>query len=302
MTKFIFLFFLLFAVCFDHSLADTAIPLKLVRCLPVDGPENSQPSGLAIWNNTLVTISDKHDSTIFRIDITGDTATLRPLISFTIPDTMLTKKKLDFEGITCDGSGTFYLASEKYYRVLRVGAQGKDISWASPCLEAVGKKAGLFQVRNANLEGIALVESGKFVLCAERQPRGLILVDMNQVPPKIDASTCDQTRFIFPEKTSPDFSDVCFFKKTLYALQRNAYLISPMILIDGEWEEGTGWTYQAIVTNDKWRYADMRYGHAEGLCMNHRFIYVILDNNGDCRTSDPKDNRPLLLILENPLN
>ncbi|MBD3288517.1 hypothetical protein GF337_06895, partial [candidate division KSB1 bacterium] len=41
--------------------------LKLVQAYPVEGPPNIQPSGLTIWQDTLVTVSDKHDDTIFKI-------------------------------------------------------------------------------------------------------------------------------------------------------------------------------------------------------------------------------------------
>ena len=43
--------------------------LKLLKVLPVEGPADNQPSGLTIWNDTLYTVSDKHDSTIFIVNI-----------------------------------------------------------------------------------------------------------------------------------------------------------------------------------------------------------------------------------------
>ena len=148
-------------------------PLKAVQVLSIEGPENNQPSGLTIFNNTLFIVSDKHDDTIFRVQLTSDKAVLIPHVQFKLPEP-ITEKGLDFEGITCDGEGNFYIISERTFRILRVSLDGKKVSWASPSLQSYGEKAGLFQTRGAYLEGITLVDENQFVVCAERQPRGII--------------------------------------------------------------------------------------------------------------------------------
>ena len=86
----------------------------------------------------------------------------------------------------------------------------------------------------------------------------------------------------------------------LYVLERNAYLICHLVRKDERFEEGEGWSYKHVVTRPDYKYVDMRYGKAEGLCMDKNFVYVILDNNGRSRYGKPKDKRPLLLILFRP--
>ncbi len=82
-------------------------PLKPVQVLAVEGPENNQPSGLTIFNNTLFTVSDKHDDTIFRVQLMDDRAVLVPHIQFKLSEPV-PEKVLDFEGITCDNEGNLY--------------------------------------------------------------------------------------------------------------------------------------------------------------------------------------------------
>jgi hypothetical protein len=55
-----------------------------------------------------------------------------------------------------------------------------------------------------------------------------------------------------------------------------------------------------VVTAADLRYTDMRYGKAEGLCMDRRHVYIILDNNGLGRENNPEDKRPILLVLKRP--
>lgn len=69
--KIISSFILGFILCLfcDYAYSDEMIiPLKMIQVLPVEGLEKCEPSGLTIINNTLYTVSDKHDSTIFEFN------------------------------------------------------------------------------------------------------------------------------------------------------------------------------------------------------------------------------------------
>lgn len=144
-----------------------AAPLKLFRVLPVEGPENCQPSGLTIRSDTLFTVSDKHDSAIYRVELQDTAAVLIPYLTFQIPDPS-GKNWFDFEGITHDNSGNFYIVSESRFRILKVSADG-EVAWITPDLKSYGEEKGLFQVFNAYLEGIAWTGENHFILAAERQ-------------------------------------------------------------------------------------------------------------------------------------
>ena len=67
---------------------------------------------------------------------------------------------------------------------LRPSRPGRNAirAWITPSLKPAGREKGLFQVPNANLEGIVCTGPGRFVLCAERQPRGFVEVDCAATP------------------------------------------------------------------------------------------------------------------------
>lgn len=274
-------------------------PLKAVKVLPVEGPENNQPSGLTIFNNTLFTVSDKHDDTIFRVQLMDDTAVLVPHVQFE-PSELVTEKALDLEGITCDSEGNFYIISESAFRILRISSDGKEVSWISPNLRSYGEAAGLFQTRGAYLEGITFVDENQFVVCAERQPRGIIEVNTNTTPPTVTTFKYNTTIAELPENRNPDFTGLFWENGILYTLQRNAYVLCKLIKNHQGFVEKDFWSYGAIVTHEEFQYENMTFGRAEGLCMDKDHVYVILDNNGDARRSTPTDRRPLLLIMQRP--
>ncbi|MCK5118771.1 MAG: esterase-like activity of phytase family protein [Candidatus Latescibacteria bacterium] len=278
---------------------DHVTPLKLIHALPVEGPENNQPSGLTIRHDTLFAVSDKHDDTIFRVALTDSIAVFVPHLKFDIPEPA-PRKRLDFEGITCDAQGAFYLVSETAFRILRVSADGEQVSWITPSLRPIGEQKGLFRTRGAYLEGIALLGPDHFLVCAERQPRGLIEVDRSVEPFAVRVFNYDKTTLSLPEGRSTDFSDLFRANGDLFVLQRNAEVISNLIYGGPILEEKDVWSFGHIVHREDLRYSNMKYGLAEGLCMDAERIYLILDNNGDCRASNPDDRRPLLLIMKRP--
>ena len=295
-------FFLL--ICFTRpSYAGLpAVPLKLHQALYVEGPENNQPSGLTQWNGSLFTVSDKHDDTIFQLRLEQDRAAMVPFLSLDIPKPteMSYTRDCDFEGITSNGTGTFFIVSEAFFRILSVDSQDHSASWITPSLKSKGKAAGLFRKNNAYFEGIAFTGPGTFILCAERQPRGLVEVDTRFSPPAVTAYSSDSTRFHFKEGRSPDFSGLHWEQDRLYVLERNAYVVSRFSRNGERFVEGPGWSYRHIVMRPEYQYSDMKYGKAEGLCMDQQFIYIILDNNDIPRAADRTDRRPLLLILKRP--
>jgi hypothetical protein len=276
----------------------STIHLILHRALFVEGPDNSQPSGLALCNGSLLAVSDRHDDTVFSVRIGPEAAWLEPYVTFTAPRRGW--RRLDFEGIACDEEGRLFLVSETRCRILQLSADGRHAAWITPDLKPYGREKGLFQVDNAYLEGIACLAPRRFVLCAERQPRGFVEVDLSTAPARVSAYTAEAGLFPFAAGRSPDFSDLTLFRDTLYVLERNAFVITRLERRGERWEASAGWSYAHVVEQPEFRYADMRYGKAEGLCMDERFVYLILDNNGIPRAADPEDRRPLLLIFHRP--
>lgn len=298
MKKFL-VFFILFIFCQNTPSSDRDVPqFILYKSYPVDAQEAVQPSGLTIRQQQLFTVSDKNDSTIFRIELRENAAVLHPYRVFQVRDKP--EGRLDFEGITCDSAGNFYLVSETQFKILKVPADGSPATWITPDLKPYGAKIGLFQVRNAYFEGITRTAPNRFILSPERQPRGIMKVDLGAQPIRVEAFNCDQTRYYFAEGRSHDFAGLFYFRNELYVLERNAFVVSKLLETKNGFIEGPGWSYEHIETSDSLRYDDMRYGKAEGLAMDDSFVYLILDNNNDARITNPNDRRPLLFLLKRP--
>ena len=306
--------FLLFAAAFglpafaDQAFDDqAATPLKLHKVFYIEGPENFQPSGLTIHNDRLYTICDKHDNVIYHLNLQhpdrqNDTAAAIPEIFIKLSFFSFLYS-YDFEGITCDEAGTFFLVSETQSRILKVAADGKKSAWITPDLKPAGQTTGLIVDHNAGLEGICRLAENKILVCAERQDRGFLEIDLTSDPVFVHAYPSEQSKFKFPPGIRKDFSGLYFYKNAVYVLQRNAFVIARLKRDKiHHLVETDGWSYRHIETMPPYRYADMTYGKAEGLCIDEQYIYIIIDNNGNQRAGNPDDQRPLLMMFEHPDN
>ena len=298
-TKYLIIFCLLsFVIGCGRNKAGIS-NLELVKALPVEYSEPVEPSGLTSFDGEFYTVSDDHDYTIFKLEILEDKVVLHPHIKFFAPK--LPKLiRLDLEGITCDSEGDFYLCSEGANQILFVSRDGSEVHWIFESLKSYGDKKGFFQIRNAGLEGIALIGPDQFVLCIERQPRGIIRLNLKDNPAKVDLFDLDETKWKLPEERFPDFTGLFVENKDAYVLERGASVISKLTFKNGQVELSPRWSYSQIENSDEWRYANTLFTCGEGLCMDEKFIYVILDNNGEYRYTNPDDRRPLLFIMQRP--
>ncbi len=268
------------------------IPLEAIRVLPVEGPESNQPSGLFMHNDTLYTVSDKHDDTIFRIELGEDAAVFVPHIRFKASRSF-GMFRLDLEGITRDETGNFYLASEGAFAILKISPDGKETSWKTTNLREVGESAGLFQTRGGYLEGITLMAPHRFLVAAERQPRGLI---------EIDTAGAQRVVEIANHGSTDSYTGLHREDENVYILQRGTATIRKTIRYLDVDAPSTIWSFSHIVNKPEYLYQHERFGAktAEGLAMDRDRVYVILDNNNDARRMYPADRRPLLLIMKRP--
>ncbi|MBT3341803.1 MAG: hypothetical protein HN712_18315 [Gemmatimonadetes bacterium] len=278
-----------------------ALDLELLAALPIKGLENAQPSGLAMADGVLFAVSDKHDHAICRIDITDDAAQLEPFITFNAPWSGTWSTRLDFEGLTY-ADGSFYLVSEACLRVLHVNERGGGLEWVTPDVRGAATAAGLLNVKNARLEGIALLAPNHFLLAVEREPRGLIEIwqDEDEDEPHVQAWVTDETRLELPEPRAVDFTDLHLDAGGLYALARNADAVTPITWSSGQFEELDVWSFRHVVEDPAYAYENQTYGKAEGLTMDDERVYIVLDNNQQPRLADENDRRPQLLIFARP--
>ena len=269
------------------------LELELEQALPVEGGANFQPSGLYLSSGRLLVVSDKHDDAVFELRLERDRAVARPFLRFQAPG----GEVLDLEGIAGGPDGSLLLASEAQFRVLAVSASGQA-TWFTSSLERFGQSAGLFQKRNAGLEGVARVGK-QVVIAAEREPRGLLEVADGSGAP-IEAYRLPRAVCSGPRGRTDDLTDLSVSEGELYSLQRNAHLVVRMTQIDGRFREAGHWSYARSENDPRYRYRDRTYGLAEGLALDESHVYVALDNNDDARESGKEDRRGMLFVFKRP--
>jgi len=273
--------------------AEALVELELEKALPVEGGANFQPSGLYLSSGRLLTVSDKHDDAVFELSMQTDRAVARPVVEFQAPG----GEALDLEGITGGEDGTLLLASEAQFRILAVSPSGQA-TWATQSLEKAGQGEGLFQKRNAGLEGVARMGT-QLVLAAEREPRGLLEV--------ADGGLGKVLAYRMPSAVCParvgradDFADLSVANGELFALERNAHLVVRLTRVDGRFREARYWSYARTENDPRYRYSDRTFGLAEGLALDEQHVYVVLDNNGEARESAKDDHRAWLFVFKRP--
>ena len=288
MNKLLFIFFIVFIVSFN--LYGKENKLELIKVYDVLTKNDIEPSGLTLWDGEFYTVSDKHNK-IYHLSFEHNKVILNPFIDIEF----MGEKDLDFEGITHDDK-YFYLVSEKLFQILKISKDGK-FQQAVPLTDNIretGNKVGLFQTRNAYLEGICALGKNKFLLVVERQPRGFIEYDA--ITNTIKAYQKNQAIFSYPKGRPADFTGLSC-SDGMYVLDRNAYMVAELNKINGEFSETKGYSYAHIVNQDQLKYKDMQFGHAEGLVVKGNKIYIILDNNKDLH-SDSNSNNSLFIEMK----
>jgi hypothetical protein len=285
-----------------------AIPeLVLTAAWPLAIDDDFQPSALLLHEGQLLTVSDKHDDTIYAIERGTTAATLRPFVRFEPP--LEEPPELDLEGLSAAPDGGWWLASESQLRVLHVQAADAGnggpllgrARWLTPSLRAVGAAKGCFRVPNAGFEGIALSSPDRLLLAVEREPRALLELAVGAVAPAPDVQLMPATTYPAEPGRQEDFADLTRFGGQLYALVRNAHLVVRLERDpDGAWREGRAFSFRSAENDPRYRYENRKYGMAEGLAMTEREVFVVLDNNGQAREADESDRRPILFVFERP--
>jgi len=285
--------------CFQASKPDESSvqDLDLIAVYPLSTNRSLEPSGLVYADGSLFAVADKVDDTIYRIEIDSETPRIVPHLQFEIPSRY---HFLDWEGITADEAGNFYLVSEGYGRILKV-LPDSSVQWVSGDLRTDGSELGLFAKNNAGFEGITLLGKNHWLCAVEREPRGFIEVAMEErvVLPSLQM----ESPFLdaLPILRIPDYSGLDTDNGQVFALFRNAHLVVQMERNNSQWSESKAWSFRHIETDPRWAYISQTFGQAEGLVVHDRDVFIVLDNNRGGRQADPGDTRPILIHARFPL-
>lgn len=236
---------------------------------------------------------------IYRIETTAQEARVVPHLHFDPPQ----RGAMDWEGITSDAGGTFYLISERRGRLLQVTSDGLS-SWATPDLRSQGRDLGMFTKINAGFEGVAWLGPQNWLAAAEREQRGLVewWGTGEQILVQTEARPDSPFKAALPLLRLPDYSGLDTNGRNVYALFRNAHLVVRLEKTDEGWVETEAWSYRHVETHPEVAYQSQTYGQAEGLVVDGEDVFIVFDNNLGTRFADPTDRRPLFLHARFPVN
>lgn len=303
--------------------AETVRPAKLLGAWWLEGSAGLDISGLSFCNGQLLAISDKRDDRVYRVRLPDSeevrVASLDLFREFPAPEApdggglvnrlaalVRPDAQMDFEGITCDGS-TPYLVSERHERIARLSGEGDraEAEWLPLRWREMAVQQGYLTIFNAGSEGIVFSGSPAapvFWVALERKPRGLLRIAMASE----DGTGAKEVQLLqLPLVSGLDFrgrpedlTGLDVFEGGLYTLERNAFAVCRRSLesLEAQWCIDYGDVEEA----PQFVYADTHFGKGEGLAVNERGIFVVLDNNNVARAADPSDQRALLMHLAHP--
>ncbi len=272
------------------------VPLEDYRVYRVNSAQPIEPSGLTLKAGQLYTVCDDAN-VIFSINEVNEQE-VEAVVHQSLDATQLAAMQLDLEGITTVGDD-FVVVSESNHKLVYI--KQDQLAWVPDLggVYASAFEAGLFQINNAGLEAVAYLGDQTFLLSVERQPRGLIEVTFDPQFATIVAQKnqlFDDSNYPLSEQRKPDLTGLFVHDGRIFALHRNAYLIHELNKnAAGDYVEGKTWSYEHIVKRPEYAYADMTFGHAEGLAVDDDYFYLIIDNNNNPSAQDANDVRPLLI-------
>ena len=305
------------------ALAQPVEPLRLLSEHAVEGMRGGNLSGLAQCGDDLLTISDRDDDRLYRLD-TRDSTWQAEAIHIDVPPVPdsglpwgLTSRtwaasvvrggELDYEGISCDQAGNRFIVSEAHAAVLQVSPTG-SAQWLkiSPSLVREARASGMLLHFNALFEGLAVnPEGNQMWLAAEREGRGLLRIKRQQSVWDCDGGCVllseggthmQPAQFPGAKAVSRDFADLAWFAGKLFTLERSAYEICRRDAESAKVERC--WSFAAEALQASRRYPQP-YGLAEALVIDAEGAWVGIDNNNGARADG--EVRPVVWRFAAPL-
>jgi hypothetical protein len=269
--------------------------------LNLPGGERFDASGLFLApNGDLLTVNDRAPA-VYRIQLVPglsaadlvelpDCFTPAQLAAFAGEKT----DRYDIEGITEDTRRRIYLCEEANRWILRFDprlhtVERLKIDWAP-----VEKYFSPVD-RNASFEGIAIGD-GKLYVANERERGRIIVVDLATLKVLDDFEVRSRVASLW----GPHYSDLCWFRGELYVLMREDRVVlrvnphSHQVLAEYDFSK------MESAPENKYRKLYWLAGVMEGLAVDENNFWLVTDNNGLGRESDPNDRRPTLFRCPRP--
>jgi hypothetical protein len=276
-------------------------PLRLLQSWSLQPPTSERFDASALLlqtNGSLLTLNDKRAG-LYRIDLppSGSVAALVRLPGAFEPDALdaavgRKARNYDLEGLAEDNQGRWYTCEESTRLVFRYNPQNQQtevlrFDW-SP-VQRWFSRGG-----NSSWEGIAV--AGETLYLANEREVGRIVV----------ASLANRTvtgsfSVAPPDRPARDvhYSDLCWFQNHLWVLCRESHCV---LQVNPQTERVVAaFDYSHIERDPQHGYLNpLPYGFVEGLAVASEVLWLVVDNNGIGRISNPQDSRPSLWKCEIP--
>jgi hypothetical protein len=277
-----------------------ALHAEQVWQLNLPGGERFDASALTLEpDGSLLTLSDRGPG-IYRIhfESRSPNANLERLPQCFTTEQLapFAKEKIgryDCEGLARDEGGRLYVSEEANRWILRYSPETKTVERLPIDFSPVKKYFDPTDL-NASFEGVAV--HGNILYVANERKRGrIIIVDLNTLRVIDDFCPRPSNQRFF----DVHFSDLSWHQGALYALLREDCVVLKIDpahhLILAEY------SYRGMENDPRWRYQkDYPAGVMEGLAVDDQFFWLVTDNNGLPRVSQPKDRRPTLFRCSRP--
>ncbi len=238
-------------------------------------------SGLCIKDESLYSINDKSKNYLYKLELD----TIKSI--FHVKGNYITKGK-DFESIDYFNN-SFFTVDERSCKVYKI-VNDNAVEYSKEFLTSLDMENLIDRGENGNkqVESFSMLNDSTFIVATERGITSLAVVNIEGnillkkiIPPIHYDDSClpdaltEQDTII---KDSNSFSDLCIFEGKIYLLERKKKLI-----YIAEISKDLLTITKAISFRNGINSCDEYhnyYGAAEGLAINHNYIYIILDNNG----------------------
>ena len=276
-------------------------PLRLLQTWSLQPPtsERFDASGLLLQTNgSLLTLNDKRAG-LYRIILppTGTVASLIRLPGAFEPEALdaavgRKARNYDLEGLAEDDQGRWYTCEESTRLVFRYDPRNQQtdvlrFDW-SPV------KRWFSRDGNASWEGLA-VHGETLYLANEREVGRIVVASLGT------GAVTGSFSVAPPDRPARDvhYSDLCWYGDHLWVLCRESHCV---VQVNPQSERVVAaFDYSHIESDPKYGYLNpLPYGFVEGLALAPDALWLVVDNNGIGRISNPKDSRPSLWKCEIP--
>jgi hypothetical protein len=257
--------------------------LKLKQAFKYENNKNvPEFSGLCIKDGSLYSINDKNENYLYKLNMNTVESTFKV-------NSLVISKGIDFEGI-CYYNNSFFAIDERHCKVYKI-FNNTVIEYSKEFLKNLDSQKLIDKGEGGNkqIESFSMLDDSTFIIATERSITTLAKINIQgkvlsktKIPPLHYNDSCLPTPLTLQKEIVKDansFSDLCIFQGKAYLLEREKKLIYVVDISTDQFVITKTLSFKngIIPCEEDHPY----YGAAEGVAIDDKYIYIILDNNGD---------------------